>query len=301
MMFKNGNCPCCGKEEWRPFFQGAIRNGAYGSAIKNALVLCCSDCGLIRMDERFCEPPESYINTVYRDSLNQSNSPSGFYTKHDEIQLERLNMFQVNKLRGARVVDIGCAAGSFLDYISGLADSCVAIEPALSYHESLKNKKFELYESLDSAIEKSIQPVTHAFCFSVIEHVKNPLEFLQQIYSLMQEKAQLIISTPNLNDFMIDLSLEYKSFFFRKAHRWYFNNDSIMKLAERAGFKNIEVKCYHRFGISNMINWMQYSEPYKNDKSNLGFDTKFIDIVWQKNLEQSYRGDYLYITMEKYK
>ena len=299
MITSNGSCPCCGKDEWRPFFQGAIRNGAYGSVINDALVLSCNECGLVRMDERFCEPLESYQNTAYRDSLKETNSAEGFYSSHDKIQLERLNMLKINNIRNARVLDVGCAAGSFLDFISGLTSSCVAIEPAINYHQNLKNKKFELYESLDSALEKSVQPVSHAFCFSVIEHVFNPLKFLQQIYSLMEEKAQLTISTPNLDDYLIDLSEEYKSFFFRKAHRWYFNYNSILRLGKNAGFKNIEIRCYQRFGISNMVNWLQYSKPLKNNKSKLGFDTSFIDVLWQRNLEESFRGDYLYITMEK--
>lgn len=208
-------------------------------------------------------------------------------------------MLKINKIRNARVLDVGCAAGSFLDCISGLTSSCVAIEPAINYHQNLKNKKFELYESLDSALEKSVQPVSHAFCFSVIEHVFNPLKFLKQIYSLIEETGQLTISTPNLDDYLIDLSEEYKSFFFRKAHRWYFNYNSILRLAKNAGFKNIEIRCYQRFGISNMVNWLQYSKPLKNNKSKLGFDTSFIDVLWQRNLQESFRGDYLYITMEK--
>lgn len=90
MITSNGSCPCCGKGEWRPYFKGAIRNGAYGSVINDALVLSCNECGLVRMDERFCEPFESYQNTAYRDSLKETNSAEGFYTNHDEIHLNDL-------------------------------------------------------------------------------------------------------------------------------------------------------------------------------------------------------------------
>ena len=244
MIADNDNCPCCNAKKWKPYYQGKIPNGAYGAFIHDALVLTCLDCGVVRMDERYCEQYESYKNSNYRNSLKEANTTAGFYNKHDEIQLERLNMFKVSNLRGARVLDVGCAAGSFLDYISGLSKDCVAIEPCLNYHQDLKNKKFELYESLDAAIEKLIHPVTHAFSFSVIEHVLNPLEFLQQIYTLMEKGSKLTISTPNLDDFLIDLSVDYKSFFFRKAHRWYFNHVSISNLAKRAGYKNINIMSY---------------------------------------------------------
>jgi len=137
------------------------------------------------------------------------------------------------------------------------------------------------------------------FSFSVIEHVYDPLEFLQQIYQLMDVESVLVISTPTLDDYLISLSLAYKSFFFRKAHRWYFDKSSIANLGSIAGFRNVKVKSYQRFGVSNMINWLRYSQPLQNNIVNVCFDTKIIDVVWQKSLEESLTGDYLYVTMEK--
>jgi hypothetical protein len=137
------------------------------------------------------------------------------------------------------------------------------------------------------------------YSFSAIEHVSDPLEFLQQIYQLMDVGSTLVISAPNLDDYLINLSLAYKSFFFRKAHRWYFDKNTIANSGSIAEFRDIKVKAYQRFGISNMINWLRFSQPFQNNKVNIGFDTKLIDGLWQKSLEESLTADYLYITMEK--
>ena len=126
--------------------------------------MTCSECSIVRLDKAFCDPIEAYLGSDYRGSLKESHTPTGFYSKHDELQVERLNMIS-KSFRGARVLDVGCAAISFLDYVSSLASSCMAIEPCQNYHIALQSKNYEVYDSLNSAIENFIPPGSHALFF----------------------------------------------------------------------------------------------------------------------------------------
>lgn len=293
-------CPKCKTSSWNSFYEGRIRNGSSFNFIEKALLIRCTSCGIVRLKEAFCvEDEEFYKTPVYRNSVNESVKHKDFYSKHDELQVQRLNLL-TNSYRNKIIADVGCAGGGFLDFVSGLAKELIAIEPCESYHEGLKSKGYQVFGSTEEALESYKNKCQLVFSFSVIEHVQNPIEYLKQIYLLMDEEAELIISTPNLDDFLINLSPKYAEFFYRVAHRWYFDKDTLSNFCKYIGFKDIKVKCHHRFNFNNFVTWISDSRPSGNSTSrNYKFNTEMLDSVWRKNLEETYTADYLYISMKK--
>ena len=49
--------------------------------------------------------------------------------------------------------------------------------------------------------------------FQVIEHVEDPVKFLQVIYQLLKPGGKLLIATPNSNDIMLKLLPQEFNFF----------------------------------------------------------------------------------------
>ena len=60
-------------------------------------------------------------------------------------------------------------------------------------------------------------------CSAVVEHLEKPL-FDLKIKKLLSKNGILIISTPNRNDVLMKENItNFKSFYFRDVHRWYFD------------------------------------------------------------------------------
>lgn len=292
--YKN-SCEICGAKSWNLAYTGKIRQGKFGQyhpAPQN--IWRCNKCGVERLDENACQVEAFYEGDKYRRLLKEPTTAEGFFREHDALQLERLNILWPTLLRGQNVVDVGCAAGSFLDHIKGLIADAYAIEPCLHYHDSLLSRGYNVFNSVSEAISAGVVKLDIAFSFSVIEHVSDPVTFLTEIKSLLKDKGILIISTPNRNDILMHtLGNDYRSFFYRSVHRWYFDADSIAFCARQAGFKVIETRCVHRFGISNFIKWLQDRKPGGHIELPL-FESPAINSFWRHYLESQFVGDYLY-------
>jgi len=134
--------------------------------------------------------------------------------------------------------------------------------------------------------------VDRAVCFSVVEHVDDPLALLRDIRDLVRPGGELLLSTPNREDWLLELlPAEYGAFFYRKVHFWYFNAASLAELVRRAGFVDVAVSHAHRFDVSNAALWLRDRRPTGLGKLSV---PSAADEVFRALLQASGRSDYLY-------
>ncbi len=293
-------CEICGSNTWSIVFSGAVRDGAFGKFSENtAVVAKCGGCGTDRLSEAHCHGDDDfYSSSKYRDLLSAGNTANDFFLAHDTLQLTNLGVLWPESVRGKTVADIGCAAGSFLDHVSGLAAKTIAIEPCEGYHDSLRSRGHAVFSSCEAAIEAGIQNVDYIFSFSVIEHVSNPRSFLADIAAMMAPSSRLLISTPNRRDVLMEMLPEdYQAFFYRTVHRWYFDRESFAECAKHAGLNVVSNRCVHRFGLSNALRWLRDRRP--GGTQPLPSVTPVMDSCWQASLEHAGTGDYLYFWLGK--
>jgi len=259
----------------------------------------CDRCGVERLAETYCRHDEIYVSSEYRSLLDDATDAAGFFAEHDISQLQNLSVLWPNSLRGKVVADIGCAAGSFLDHVRGLAAETIAVEPCADYHQSLRQRAYKVHSLTRDAVQSDAGRVDFAFSFSVIEHVGNPRAFLAEIAALLAPGGQLLVSTPNRRDALMTLlPADYPSFFYRSVHRWYFDVESFSRCAAAAGLSVTESRCVHRFGLSNAMIWLRDRRPGgKTALPNL--DSPLLDQFWKSYLEQGGVGDYLYFWLQR--
>ncbi|MBI3899057.1 MAG: class I SAM-dependent methyltransferase [Gammaproteobacteria bacterium] len=292
-------CEICRDHKWEVARFGPVRDGKFGSLTPDTLVGRCRGCGVERLIEASCKGEEFYETTAYRLLVNADSSIDGYFAEHDPLQLERLNVFPPHQLRGKNVADVGCAAGTFLDHVRGLARNGIAVEPAQHYHRSLESRGYSVHASLDAAVVQWSGKVDACFSFSVIEHVAEPRAFLEQARELLAPDGELIISTPNRDDIMMELLPDdYPSFFYRTVHRWYFDRQSLAECARHAGLKVRSLKCVHRFGLSNAALWLRDRRPSGRGRI-AGLDDAALDANWRIALEREFKGDYLYVVLAR--
>ena len=295
-----GTCEICGTLEWKVSYEGPIRDGAFGSLTVNSCSVAeCLTCGVQRLDEPSCRDEEVYADQTYRHLVGEGASSDEYWSLHDSEQVRNLDAVWRESLRGKTVVDVGCGAGSFLDSIHGLAEETIGIEPCVVYHETLRSQGHKVHASLEELLGEREGFADLACCFSVIEHVANPKDFLQSICRLLRPEGILHASTPNRDDVLVALLPEdYARFFYRTVHRWYFDRASLAACGELGGFSRADVRCYHRFGFANTLLWLRDRGP-AGDTGDLRVATPLMDQFWKSYLESEGMGDYLYSRFQK--
>lgn len=291
------NCEICDSLESQVIYSGPIRDMVFGVNKEGAEISECSVCGAQRLSEDHCIPESYYGSGEYRTLLEQSLSADKALLQQDELQRFTFEALWPSSLRGMAIMDVGCGVGSFLDMARNISDRQVAIEPCSPYRTHLRERGYSVYSSLEDAEPAESNKMDWAFSIHVIEHVRNPQEFLVAIRKLLKPGARALISTPNRNEILMKLLPdEFRPFFYRTAHRWYFDEDSLRKCSELAGFKVLNTHHVHRYGMSNTLYWLRDKKP--KGRNTLPGINVMADQFWKGYLEDNKQGDTIYMELQ---
>ena len=285
-------CEICGAEDWSVVYEGAVRDGAFGERRDGAMVAACAGCGAQRLDEAHCLAEADYESDAYRDHLGQSAE----FAAHEELHRHVLKIIEPHSLRDLTVADVGAGGGGFLDHVRGMADRLIAIEPARHCQSALAKRSYETFSYAADAVDALGAVADVTVSLQVIEHVRDPRGFLAGIRALMKPDGRLVISTPNRADMLMALLPgEFPAFFYRVAHRWYFDAASLAACATKAGFVVEETRHLHRYGMANALLWLRDKRP-RGDTPIAGIGD-LADEFWKTYLEATGRSDTLFMTL----
>lgn len=298
-MFKS--CEICGSDNWDlTVYEGAVRTGSFGTRTEGGKVMRCGGCGADRLNENVNIASASYESDAYRIAMDQGLEAEDFFAHADPTQIYNLSAFWPLDLREKMIADIGCGAGSFLSHVSGLTKKIVAIEPTERYHRSLRQRGYDVFSYVSDAVKVHSKGIDVAVTFQVIEHVLNPRIFLSEIAALLKPGGVLIIATPNRDDILMKLLPEdFPQFYYRIAHRWYFDRSSLRNCAELAGLQVESERYVQSYGMSNALLWMKERRP--NGYARLPGIDHGADQLWNVYLETTGQADNLFVLARKSK
>lgn len=291
-------CPICACKDWVAVYQGNIRSGSQGNYHGDQLILRCLTCGIDKLHlGDILNSYSFYSGKQYREFLGQGTSPETYYALQDSMQINNLKLLDMDGgLRGKIVADIGCAAGGVLSYASGVAKDCLAIEPCVEYHHHLQNLGYRVFESCSQADKRFKGLIDIALSSQVIEHVENPLSFLKEIKPLLADSGRLVLTTPNRNHILMKLlPAEFRSFFYRAVHLWYFDMNSLEYCCKAAGYRVLSSGYTNQYGLSNAITWLRDKVPRGN--SQLDGVNSIGEKLWNSYLDSSGQSDTITITL----
>ncbi len=291
-------CDLCPTEEYEVVFDGPIRDGVVGNVTEIAhKVVKCKGCGLVRLLENPLNMAY-YQSDEYRKAYNGSAEVSDYIDMHDEEQVPRLNRVSIDAFRDKVVLDHGCGGGAFLDLVKGVAAKTIAVEPFQGFHESLAARGHEVFSDASAALEKFRGGVDTVTSFGVLEHVEEPVQYLKNSYDLLCAGGQMYLETDNLDELLMKIGMdEFDSFFYRTAHLWYYNAETLKSSVEKAGFDQVNISFRHNFDISNMVMWLRDGKPTGMGRLDL-FDSR-INAAWVDFIEESGMADLVCVDMVK--
>jgi SAM-dependent methyltransferase len=222
-----------------------------------------------------------------------------FYQKHDAEILDKLNYTGTEIYRDKVYMDVGCGGGGLADFIRGVAQKVVLIEPTNGFAIKLREKDYEVYPDAKNALEYYSGKIQLLTSYDVIEHVEDPQIFLNDIYDLLEPGGVAFIGTPTEYPVLRKLLYEraFDSFVFSVQHLWVFSGKNLKLMARKCGFSNYDIQYFQRFGIGNLISWLQTGEPH--GEVAYEFVTKSLDSVYKSEMAREETAEYLVLRLEK--
>lgn len=294
-------CKLCGSEYVRVAYKGVIRDGNIGNyTVDEHTLFQCEDCGVIWHDPIYRGTKAYYESNEYRESMGENAVADDFYRLHDKETLAKLTYTGTDIFRHKCVADIGCGGGAFLDFVSGVANEVIAVEPTAAFWKTMKEKGYHVYAYMEDTLKEWANKVDVATSFDVIEHVENPVKFVQEIYNLLSEDGQAFIGTPTDAPLMRELlgKLYEKKQLFSTQHLWVFNAKSLCLVANMAGCpRGGDIYYHQRYGISNLLGWLRDKKPKSEFVS--AIDTHSMNGMWHGLMADLGLADYIVMVLRK--
>ncbi len=218
---QNYPCPICGDE----------RNTKLYSIQGFNIVKCCI-CSMTFVNPRI---GNDQIFDVYRHEYFHRNQDG--YDNYESIADLRIQTFEkwykdiIPYCNKGSALDIGCAAGYFLDILKKHEWQVEGIELDIRMHALLVEGGYEIYNEPLACFNASHQ-YDLITMFDVIEHLPELQKDLAKISSLLTPQGVLVISTPNIDSFQHRLFRSRWFQFKPVEHLHYFSPETIKRLAE---------------------------------------------------------------------
>lgn len=247
-------CPLCNNEV-STIITEELRQG-------KGIVYLCDKCDLGMLDEVYTE---DFYKEEYRKEYGpklKGTEPEEEFTIMSRCIEDKINLVKTNLIYGS-LLDIGCSAGQFLSQISKYVKKAEGIELNTKFAK-YGNKRIHgfVYNDYDNLLAsvRTYGGYDNIVSFQTLEHVDNPIQFMNTIKQLSHINSKIIIEVPNLDDAMLTLydCPKYKKIMFHKAHKWYFTKKSLLKLMDICGFKG-NILFTQDYGMFNHMYWNLYN------------------------------------------
>lgn len=193
----------------------------------------CTKCGYTF---QFPIPTEFELEKYYEKSYQ--NGLYKIFTDESKMKLDNA-IYRFNKIskfiKGKNILDVGCADGHFIAIASKKGYECTGIDISNTAVEQAQNKGLRVFNMTIENFEYN-KKFDNIVCFDILEHVREPQKFVDEIKNRLTTEGKIFISTPNKRSVFQKLMGKYWFFYIPEEHLNYFDNVTIKKFLTANGF-----------------------------------------------------------------
>ncbi|MEW6527717.1 MAG: class I SAM-dependent methyltransferase [Spirochaetota bacterium] len=240
MNYETASCVLCNTYNFKPLFSKPFENGEEFTLVR------CRHCGLEFVNPR---PHYNEMGKYYKEYFNQRTDRgyNNYFSEsmHKEVlRLLTLNLKDLQfydfeaSLQGKKyALDIGCAAGYFVNYLTRRGWYAEGIDIAQDCIDYARNNlKANAYcgDFLSFQFNKQYHCIT---LWATIEHLHHPDKFIEKIHSLLLDDGMLYLSTCRSSMFSARVLYGRKWRYYNFPHHLYFfSYRTLAKLLQLKGF-----------------------------------------------------------------
>jgi SAM-dependent methyltransferase len=208
-------------------------------------VLKCLHCELVFVDP---VPDLSYLTTHYDESY-YADWLAAQQTKRLKMWVRRLKNIEKASKKG-RLLDVGCATGDFLQLAqnNGWAIRGTEYSPyAAKFAGDLLKADIYCGHLMDARYEDSFFDVVTFW--HVLEHLHDPMRYLQEAHRILKPSGLLVIAVPNVNDYVMQIAyrlvkgrrLKLFSKDDREIHLYHLSAETLRNYLQKTGFECLKI------------------------------------------------------------
>jgi SAM-dependent methyltransferase len=142
-------------------------------------------------------------------------------------------------------LELGCASGSYMDYLSTLGLSVEGVELNTSAAEVARQRGYRVQNCVVEAMEPPEKPVSLVVAWMVLEHLHDPIGALARLGEWAAPNARLVASVPNFAPLAASLFGSEWYPLHLPCHLFHFTPETLGAVIGRAGWR-LERVFYHR-------------------------------------------------------
>lgn len=209
-------------------------------------IIDCDQCGFIHINPI---PTVEELTNTYRHDYYKKTKPlslTRYMEDQDWHQIQYADRYETFEEQldtsQRRILDAGCGPGLFLKCGKERGWETVGVEPSTQAAEKARSFDIETYEEfLSFELAEKIGKFDVVHSSLCLEHIPNPIEFIQIINHVTKPGGLICITAPNdYNPFQHALREveNFKPWWIVPSHHInYFTPDSLSKLLEKNGYE----------------------------------------------------------------
>ncbi len=191
-------------------------------------------------------------------------------------------------IKGKSICDFGTGHGLFLDLCVGVASQVSGVELRQGCINDI-HRRLGDGVSVKPSFKDFEQPFDLVSMFHVLEHLEDQQAHLNSAYEALKSGGVIILEVPHAEDFLIErMALEaFYDFGFWSEHLILHTRSTIHYFLQAAGFVDIKINPFQRYGYANHLHWLHHGKPgghevYK-DIPTEDFDQSYREFLCQRN------------------
>lgn len=222
-------------------------------------VVKCNNCGLMRTNPR---PTQETIGFYYPEDYGPYHGTKIKHVKNNnDTAINKLkkiienivnfNIRQLPELPPGKMLEIGCASGSFLHEMAEKGWQVEGIEFSSTASDSARALGYLVHSgSLETAPEPS-QKFDLVVGWMVFEHLHEPIDGLKKLRDWSSDDAHLVFTVPNAASLEFKIFKKYWYALQLPTHLFHFTPDTISAVLSASGWRL--QKIYHQRVITNLV------------------------------------------------
>jgi len=185
----------------------------------------CLTCGLLRQSVNLSEA--GYAAYYQKDYHNGKY----YHSFEQDTKVANLRLDEYKLIKGSVILDVGCGNGAFVIEARKRGIDAYGVEVG----EGASKSEYTYYGELAS----HCFPTDHfdiVTVHDVLEHLIDPITFLQDVRRILKQGGKLIIDLPNF--YVPEGDHHWKEI----EHLWFLNVEEMVTILQGAGFQMGEVK-----------------------------------------------------------
>jgi SAM-dependent methyltransferase len=194
-------------------------------------------CGFVYVNP---QPLQEELDRIY-DQLSEGCRKLHLILTRDQIDgYDRTLEVLETHSPGRRLLDVGCAAGFFVERACQRGWQATGIEPSDWAAEAARQRSF--MHVITGKLEDSNYAASSFDCITalqVLEHLPKPAELVREIHRLLVPGGVFYADVPNFRSLTISLGVDDFELNRPPGHLNYFTPNSVKRLLEKAGFTGV--------------------------------------------------------------